>query len=53
MINDLWQRLRDDCKPIYIYGMGNGAEKILDTLDAFDLKASGVIVSDGFVLPLQ
>ena len=46
---DLYQKLKEDNKPIYLYGMGNGAEKILDTLDAHSLCASGVFVSDGFV----
>lgn len=46
---DLYQKLREDNKPVYLYGMGNGADKILDTLGAFGLSASGVFVSDGFV----
>ena len=48
-MTDLWQYLKKADKPVYLYGMGNGADKILDTLDALNVKASGVFVSDGFV----
>ena len=48
-MTDLWHYLKTSVKPIYLYGMGNGAEKILDTLDAHGLRASGVFASDGFV----
>ena len=48
-MTDLWQYLKSTSTPIYLYGMGNGAEKIIDTLDALGIRASGVFASDGFV----
>ena len=49
MEKELWQNLKCTDKPIVLYGMGNGAEKILDTLEKFGIKAQGVFASDGFV----
>lgn len=48
---DLWQRLRAADKPIVLYGMGDGADKILGITDSLGIKVSGVFVSDGFVRP--
>ncbi len=48
-MTDLWQFLKLTDKPIFLYGMGNGADKIINTLDALNIKVSGVFVSDGFV----
>lgn len=48
---DLWTYLKSVTKPIYLYGMGNGADKIIDRLTALDISVSGVFVSDGFVRP--
>lgn len=49
MEKELWQRLKKTDKPIVLYGMGNGAEKILDTLEKYKISAKGVFASDGFV----
>ena len=46
---DMWQRLSLAKKPIWLYGMGNGADKILDELTRRGIKVSGVFASDGFV----
>ena len=34
---DLWEYLQNTDKPIVIYGMGNGADKILKRFDDLDI----------------
>lgn len=46
---DLWQKLEREKKAILLYGMGDGAEKILDALEMRGIRAAGVFASDGFV----
>ena len=46
---NIWDFLKNDVKPIVIYGMGNGAEKIIATLEGFGMKASDIFASDEFV----
>lgn len=46
---DTWQCLKDSRLPIVLYGMGNGADQIIDVLNAYDLTFSDVFASDGFV----
>lgn len=46
---DMWKRLSEAKKPIWLYGMGNGADKILDELTRRGISVSGVFASDGFV----
>lgn len=46
---DLWKYLKQSNKPIVLYGMGNGADRILDVLEQIGVKAQGVFASDGFV----
>lgn len=48
-MKDLWNYLKTAKKPILLYGMGNGADKIISVLDGYGIKISGVFVSDGFV----
>lgn len=45
----LWEKLKKAQKPIYLYGTGNGADKILDILSEKDIEVSGIFASDGFV----
>ena len=47
--NDMWEELKNESRPIVIYGMGNGADKLFDRLDKFGIKVSDVFASDGFV----
>lgn len=49
MEKELWSYLKTAQKPIVLYGMGNGADKIINTLDYFGIKFQGVFASDGFV----
>ena len=46
---NVWDFLKNDNKPIMIYGMGNGAEKIISTLDTYGVKVSEIFASDEFV----
>lgn len=45
----LWDRLKDEKRPVFLYGTGNGADKILDALLALGVTPEGVFASDGFV----
>ncbi len=45
----LWEKLQKADKPIYLYGMGDGADKMLAIADAKGIKISGVFASDDFV----
>ena len=49
MNNDLWQYLKSADKPVVLYGMGNGADKIIKVLNDRNITFSGVFASDGFV----
>lgn len=45
----LWDRLKETKKPIILYGMGDGAQKIMTVLDSLGIKISGFMASDDFV----
>ena len=45
---DLWEYLKGTDKTIVLYGMGNGADKILAVCDAHKIPVCGVFASDGF-----
>ncbi|MDR2531226.1 MAG: FkbM family methyltransferase [Oscillospiraceae bacterium] len=45
----LWQYLTEAEKPIIIYGMGNGADKILTVMEQRGLKPAAFMASDEFV----
>ncbi len=47
--SDMWEELKNEKRPIVVYGMGNGADKLFDRLDGFGVKVSDVFASDGFV----
>ena len=46
---DLWDRLAAETRPIVVYGMGNGADKLFDRLNTYGVTVSDVFASDGFV----
>lgn len=46
---DVWQRLRREARPIALYGMGDGAQKILRVFEQYGIRASAVFASDEFV----
>lgn len=45
----VWELLKTTKQPIVLYGMGNGADKIIDWCEANGIKVSGVFASDEFV----
>lgn len=47
-MNNLWKTLQNATKPVVLYGMGNGADKILALCEKYGVKVSGVFASDGF-----
>ncbi len=49
MERELWQYLKTAEKPILLYGMGNGADKIINVLEQNGIEFQGVFASDGFV----
>ncbi len=46
---DLWQQLAEEKRDIWLYGMGNGADKILAVMAERGISVCGVFASDGFV----
>ena len=46
---DCWEFLRSTELPIFIYGMGDGAEKILRVFDMYNIPTAGFFASDEFV----
>ena len=46
---DLWTHLKNTDKPILIYGMGNGADKIIAYFEEYGIEYRDVFASDGFV----
>lgn len=49
--SDLWEYLAAECRPIALYGTGDGADKIISVLERRGLKdlIAAVFASDGFV----
>ena len=45
---DLWSYLASTEKPIVMYGMGNGADKIVDLCDYYSIKICDIFTSDDF-----
>lgn len=46
---DLWTSLQQETRPIVLYGMGDGAEKILAVCAEKEIPVSGIFASDEFV----
>lgn len=46
---DLWSRLCGDSRPVVIYGMGNGADKVIDVCTAHGIEVADFYASDAFV----
>ena len=47
--NNVWDILKSSSKPTVLYGMGLGAEKIMDTLSQYGVEISDIFASDEFV----
>ena len=48
-VTDVWTALSETRKPIIMYGMGDGAEKILAVMDKYGIKPTDFMASDEFV----
>ncbi|MCD7872899.1 MAG: FkbM family methyltransferase [Clostridiales bacterium] len=46
---DVWNYIAESEKPAVIYGMGNGAEKIIDVLEKKGVRIADIFASDDFV----
>lgn len=44
-----WEFLSETNLPIYIYGMGDGAVKIMSVMERYGIKIKGIFASDEFV----
>lgn len=44
-----WEKIKESGLPVVIYGMGNGADKVLDEFIRLDIPVKGVTASDDFV----
>lgn len=44
-----WEKLQKEHRPIYIYGMGDGALKIMSVFKKYGIKTTGIFASDDFV----
>ena len=45
----VWELLETTTKPVVLYGMGNGADKIIDWCEENQVRVQGVFASDEFV----
>ena len=48
-VTDIWERLKSETRPLVIYGMGNGADKLLRAFEDRGITACDFVASDGFV----
>ena len=46
---DMWDSLAEETRPIVVYGMGNGADKLFMRLEKYGVSVADVFASDGFV----
>lgn len=46
---DVWSFLKQDGKPVVMYGMGDGADKIRKVMAEYDIPLSAIFASDNFV----
>ncbi len=44
-----WEKIKKSGKPVLVYGMGNGADKVIDELLRLEIPILGVTASDAFV----
>lgn len=44
-----WEKLQKEHRPVYIYGMGDGAIKIMSVFKKYGIKTAGIFASDDFV----
>lgn len=45
----LWESLSHEKRSIFLYGTGNGGDKIISVCERYEISLTGVFASDGFV----
>ena len=45
----IWHRLPEETRPVVLYGMGDGADKLLKLCGRFGVRVQGIFASDEFV----
>ncbi len=45
----MWDSLKNEKRPIMVYGMGNGADKLFSRFEKYGISVAEVFASDGFV----
>ena len=46
---DIWEKLKREKRPIVVYGMGNGADKLIERFEKYNIEITDFFASDGFV----
>ncbi len=46
---DVWDTLASEKRPIMVYGMGNGADKLFRRFEKYGISVAEIFASDGFV----
>ena len=46
---DMWDNIKRESRPIVVYGMGNGGDKLVKRLSLYGVTVSDFFASDGFV----
>ncbi len=49
VLTDMWDTLKNETRPIMVYGMGNGADKLFERFAQYGIEVKEVFASDGFV----
>lgn len=49
ILQSLWNYFAETNKPIFLYGTGNGGDKIIAALEKYGVRLNGIFASDGFV----
>lgn len=44
-----WEKIKESALPVVVYGMGNGADKVIDEFNRLEIPVMGVTASDNFV----
>lgn len=44
-----WEKIKESGLPVVVYGMGNGADKVIDEFNRLEIPVAGVTASDDFV----
>ncbi len=48
-IEESWDKIKNAEKPVYVYGIGDACERILDEFNKRDIICNGIFASDSFV----